>query len=101
MDGRYFVGVFRHASIYHTSGQEALRFYADGEVVKRYRVVDFLDDVDALLARRRPEWQDWVIWTDLLDHDQSRGILSFETVEDNSFAFDITTGEIIDLPPPY
>jgi len=104
-DGMYFVRVPIPLSADSRLAQPdeieiALEFYEEGEVIKRYYISDLVKDESKLGYTTS-----MVLWTDMyaekvedvFNHNLQNNTLAVTTIENITYTFDITTGEIINV----
>ena len=70
----------------------ALDFYANGNLIRRYDVLELVEDYSEL---RQTSTR--VFWKQQHNFDAENNILSVMTVDDITYMFDITTGEIMSI----
>lgn len=90
----YFSRDFMHlAFLKPSTGIEALKFFSQGDLMKIYYISELIEDIEAVESSRIWGFAGWM--SDiryLLQYD----ILMVTTIEDRTFLFDITTGDIIE-----
>lgn len=91
------VHLLRHVSSATSPHDEAVAFFADGQLLQAYRVRDLMD-VPWLL----PPSVLFIHWTDddLVQFDEAAQTHTIRTVHGERWVFDITTGTVIDAWHP-
>jgi hypothetical protein len=98
-DGMYFVHfpiTWRKDGVPSEHQSEvALEFYAEGKLIKRYKVSNLVKDKDKLkFSVSMITWNDWVALPHL---NADNNTLTLTTIDEITYTFDITTGDIIKI----
>lgn len=75
-----------------TSGDEALTFFANGKMLRSYQINDLVGFIDSFFLPRTVSHFTWEKSRSLDDEKQT---LTLVTLNEDTYMFDITTGEII------
>jgi hypothetical protein len=92
-NGKYLVRMGPWAS---SGSNEAFSFFADGKLVKTYKVEDIVRDVAAL-----PHTVSHFEWEKNTGLDDAAGAFNASTLDGGDFVFDLATGEIRDGRKPF
>ena len=92
-NGRYLVRMGPWAS---SPSNEAFSFFADGKLLKTYKVEDIVRDVAAL-----PHTVSHFEWEKNTGLDDAAGTFNASTLEGGDFIFDLATGEIREGRKPF
>ena len=73
------------------------KFFAGGALIRSYAIEDLVGNMDMVpMSVSMARWKDW----ESVEFSSANNTLVLTTIDDLTYTFDITTGEIIENAPP-